>query len=335
LSEHSLVTIQINPSKLPIWVGESELQLGVSPDSQTLTELSNAQERLVHLLFHPTPDKQLTLLGDSVGLDEVETSEFVKRLKPSLLTAEGTEDHATVELRFAELMRIAFDTDRVAEDILALRTKTAVVIEELNRTGLLLIRALSEMGFRNFFTSDYEKVAKSDLGELGYPIEAVGVSRVTAAREALGVFGTLKLETAKQVRELRVLSSNHSISPSRYRELTQPHLVIEYGVEAIEVSSVVTPKQTPCIGCRDLWRSEADPNWCNRTIQLALRKDHLDDAAALLVAISLAAKNICNFIDGQSTGTSFEVRLKTRTFREIGHQNHPACRCVQLKAENL
>jgi hypothetical protein len=329
------VTIQINPSKLPIWVGESELQLGVSPDAQILSDLSNAQERLLHLLFQPTPDQQLNLLGDSVGLDEAETNEFVKSLKPSLLNAAGARNQVTVELRFAELMRIAFDTDRVAEDVLTARSKAGVVIEDLNRTGLMLIRGLSEMGFRNFFTSDYEKVKKSDLGELGYPHESTGISRVTAVRAALGDFGTLQFETAKQRRDLRVLSSNHSISPARYRDLTQPHLAIEYGVEAIEVSSVVKPRQTPCIGCRDLWRSESDPNWCNRTIQLSLRRDHLDDAAALLVAISLAAKNICNFIDGQDSGTAFEVRLKTRSFREIGHQRHPGCKCAQLEAENL
>lgn len=329
------MTVQINPSKIPIWVGETHLQLGLGADAQSLTDLGNAQERLIHLLFKPVPDNQLEFLGESVGLESSETNALLELLRPSLLESSKSEEQINLDLRFAELMRIAFDTGRVAESVLTARSTAAVAIDEINRTGLLLIRALSEMGFRTFYTTDYEKVSKADLGELGFPTDALGISRVTAARAALGDFGTLSFESKKQKTAVRALSSNHSISPNRYRGRLEPHLVIEYGVEAIEVSSVITAGTTPCIGCRDLWRSEADPTWCNRTIQLALRRDHLDDAAALLMATSLAAKNICGFVDVGSPGVGFEVSLKSRTFREIGHQRHPACGCHRLETQNL
>jgi hypothetical protein len=329
------VTIQINPSKIPIWVGESQLQLGLGEYAQSLTNLSNAQERLIHLLFKPIPDSQLEFLGKSVELDPTDTRALVEMLRPSLLESGKGEEHINLDLRFAELMRIAFDTGRVAESVLTARATAAVAIDELTRTGLLLIRALSEMGFRNFYTADFEKVRKADLGELGFPLDLLGISRVTAARTILGNFGTLNFESKKHPIFMRVLASNHSISPNRYLGKLEPHLVIEYGIETIEVSSVITAGVTPCIGCRDLWRSEADPNWCNRTIQLALRRDHLDDAAALLIATSLAAKNISGFIDQGSPGVGFEVKLKSRTFREIGHQRHPGCGCGRLEPKNL
>lgn len=329
------MTVQINPSKIPIWVGETHLQLGLGADSQSLTDLNNAQERLIHLLFKPVPDNQLEFLGQSVGLEPSDTKAFVELLRPSLLVASSDTEQINLDLRFAELMRIAFDTGRVAESVLTSRSTAAVAIDEINRTGLLLIRALSEMGFRTFYTTDYEKVSKTDLGELGFPEGSLGISRVSAARELLGNFGMLNFETKKHQISVRALSANHNISPNRYRGRLEPHLVIEYGVEAIEVSTVITAGLTACIGCRDLWRSEADPNWCNRTIQLALRRDHLDDAAALLMATSLAAKNICGFVDAGSPGVAFAVNLKSRTFREVGHQRHPACRCHRLETQNL
>jgi hypothetical protein len=330
-----LVTVQINPSKIPIWVGETHLQLGLGADAQNLTNLGNAQERLIHLLFKPVPDNQLEFLGESVGLEPSDTKALVELLRPSLLIASSGTEQINLELRFAELMRIAFDTGRVAESVLTARSIAAVAIDEINRTGLILIRALSEMGFRNFYTTDYEKVSKTDLGELGFPAGSLGISRVSAARELLGNFGLLNFETKKHQISVRALSSNHNISPNRYRGKLEPHLVIEYGVEAIEVSSVITAGLTACIRCRDLWRSEDDPNWCNRTIQLALRRDHLDDAAALLMATSLAAKNICGFVDVGSPGVAFEVNLKSRTFREVGHQRHPACGCHRSETQNL
>lgn len=325
------MTIQINPSKIPIWADANRLQLGLEKDSQSFEDLSNAQERLISLLFKPVPDGQLEFLGQSVGLEASETNALVERLRPSLLIASASSEQLTLDLRFAEMMRIAFDTGRVAEDVLTARATSAIVVEELNRTGLMLIRALSEMGFRSFFTSDYEQVSRSDLGELGYPADHLGISRMTAARDSLGDFGTLQFETKRQVALPRILTSNHNLSPARYRKLTQPHLVIEYGLQGIEISPVIHPGKTPCLGCRDTWRSEADPGWCNRSIQLSLRRDHLDDAAALLVATSLAAKNICDFVDGKNSGEGFEVQLKTRTFREVSIQKHPACACSGLE----
>lgn len=334
-SHHTWVTVQINPSKIPIWVGETHLQLGLGSDAQSLTQLGLAQERLVHLLFQPVPDNQLEFLGESVGLEPSDTKALVDLLRPSLLISGSRTEQINLDLRFAELMRLAFDTGRVAESVITTRATAAIAIDELNRTGLLMIRALSEMGFRTFYTNDYEKVSKPDLGELGFPADVLGISRVSAARAYLGDFGTLNFEPKTLKPSLRALASNHNISPTRYRERLEPHLVIEYGVEAIEVSSVITAGITACIGCRDLWRSEADPNWCNRTIQLALRRDHLDDAAALLLATALAAKNICGFVDQGSTGVGFEVQLKSRTFRETGFQRHPACGCNRLETQRL
>lgn len=327
------MTIQINPSKVPVWVGEQQLQLGVDESSQTLDDLTHSQERLIHLLFQPVPDNQLEFLGESVGLEKSETLAFVERLRPSLLEASKKSEQVTMDLRFAELMRIAFDTGRVAESVLTVRSRNAVVVENLDRTGLLLIRSLSEMGFRNFYTEDYGVVTRTDLGELGYPTRLLGISRASAVREYLGDFGTLSFKTNRQELELHFLSSNHSISPARYRERKGPHLVIEYGIESIEISPVIIPGLTPCIACRDLWRSEVDPNWCNRSIQLAMRRDNLDDSAALLVASAFAAKNICGYTDGEPEGNAFQVRLKSRDFIALSHQRHPACECAGLETQ--
>lgn len=329
------MTIQINPTKVPIWTSEAELRLGAGPDSQVLTQLTHAQERLIHLLFSPVPEAQLEIVGESVGLEAVETSNLVRLLRPSLLESSKAGEQVNLDLRFAEIMRIAFDTNRTPEVVLTGRSKSVLLIEELGRTGLLLIRSLSEMGFRNFVTTDYGQVTRSDCGELGYGKESLGISRLTAARDILGDFGQLEHLKPKKSVTLRVMNSNHSITPSRYREVLEPHIVIEYGIETLQVSSVVQVGKTPCLECRDLWRTEQDSQWCITSIQLALRRDQLDDAATLLFATSLTAKNICGFIDAEDAGNSFEVDLKRRSFRETSFQQHPGCSCRRLESQDL
>lgn len=326
---------QLNPAKVPIWQNESSLRLGLDDASQTLTEVSNSQERLINLLFKGVPEDQLERVGLSVGLSEIETTGLVEQLRPSLLNQKsGVTSGDALDVRFAEIIRIGFETNNTPERVLAKRAVTIIEVRHLNRTGLLLIKALSETGFSRFETLDYGVVQRPDIGELSYEFGQLGISHLAAAREILASNNqrltiTHPSNRTKRAKRIVLVSAMHQVTPSAYRDLDGPHLSIEYGIEKVRVSPVIVPGDTSCLGCRDLWESENNSDWAATAIQLTARNDHLDDGAALLFAVSMATKSICQFVDSGFLPVTegFQVSLKNRAVSQNSWQFHPACKC--------
>ena len=325
------MAIQLNPSKIPIWKSEQDLQLGLSSDSQKLEEVSNAQERLIHLLFQGIAEDQLSVIGDSVGLSDEETSALVERLRPSLLTNnKQTEPTSSFDSRFAEIIRIGFDTNKLPESVLAKRSKTLIQLQKLDRTGLLLLRALIEVGFRKFETCDYGTVQREDCGELGFGEADLGISRLTAARYLLhGKLGDVHLAhlARRKSNRLVLLSAMHQLSPTDYLGQINPHIAIEYGISNLRITPVVIPGKTPCLKCRALWQVEQQGDWVGTSIQLASRRDHLDDAAALLLAAATACRTICSYLEDEMSTEGFDVELASRSVSPYHWQFHPSCDC--------
>lgn len=327
---------QLNPSKVPIWKSETELRIGLSDQDQVLQDVDIAQERLINLLFQGVPETGIEQVGTSVGLAERETRELVEKLRPSLLKQhQGDASGTALDVRFAEIVRLGFDTNSAPESVLAKRARTLIQFPKLNRTGLVLIKALTEAGFSRFETLDYESVRREDIGELSYKPEQLGISRLAAAREILDertgkIAINLPGKRSRKKVDLVVISAMHQIIPQNYRHLETPHIAIEYGIDRLRVSPLITPGSSPCLNCRDLWESENNPNWAAVSIQLTARNDHLDDGAGLLLAAGISAKSICAFTD-QALGASiqgFQVSLKTRQVQSVSWQLHPACDCV-------
>lgn len=324
---------QLNPSKVPIWKSENNLTLGLQADAQELIGVTNAQERLINLLFQGVAEDQLELVGNEVGLNEIETNQLVERLKPSLLKNNSiTGSKHSFDARFAEIIRIGFETDVTPESILIKRAETLIQIPHLNRTGLLLIRALAEAGFRNFETTDFNVVSRVDGAELGYQENQLGISRLAAARELLESHrrGLQLKHPESRVRknpDLILISAMHQVNPRDYRELKIPHIAIEYGIEELRITPVIVPGLRACIGCRDLWEVENDIDWASKAIQLTSRNDQLDDGIGLLMSAAIAAKTSCAFVDKPNSTTGFRINLKTRAVSEYGWQYHPSCNC--------
>lgn len=329
---------QLNPSKVPIWKNETDLKLGLQEQNQILDDVSHAQERLINLLFQGIPEDQLTHVGQSVGLSEIETSELVERLRPSLLDQTFRNSNGTaLDVRFAEIIRIGFETNETPESVLTKRANTIVEVRQLNRTGLLLLKALCEAGFRKFETLDYDVVRRADIGELSFTSNQLGISRLAAARTILTeTAGATELthprKRARKEFRVSVLSAMHQVNPSAYRGLPDPHLLIEYAIEELRVSPVITPTRNPCLACRDLWAAENDSEWAATAIQLTARNDQLDDGSGLLLAAAISAKTICEFVDsaGQKSTDGYLVILKTRALKTFSWQFHPACQCRTL-----
>ena len=326
---------QLNPTKVPIWQTESTLKLGIDETDQVLEAVTTAQERLINLLFQGVSEDHLEVVGDSVGLSSEETIQLIERLRPSLLDQPRRSSQTkSFDSRFAEIIRIGFESNQAPDSVLAQRAESLVLIPQLDRTGLALAKALAETGFRKLATNDYELVSRNDLGELGYPTKQLGIPRLSALREVLAA-NSSAVEVnhfavkPKHQPKVVALSGMHRVNPKDFRKLTLPHLSIEYALDELRISGVIRPGETSCLGCRDLWESENDRNWTTTSIQLSARNDQLDDGAGLLMACSIATKTICNFIDSTMPNDrpGFKVNLKTRSCIEYGWQPHPACDC--------
>ena len=323
--------VQINPSKIPIWISDTELRLGTSAESQVVQQVTNAQERLINLLFEGVARTQVGLIGRSVGLDEQETNELIERLRPSLvLDTDSEHSRSAVDVRFAELIRIGFQTDQSPLAVISKRAETRICIDRLDRTGLNLLRILSELGFRKFETNDFELVCENDLGEVGYPVVLRSVSRLAAARAILEADSS-EVEIAhaspKKPGALKILSATHRLLPKAYQNLRSPHLAIEYRMDSVFVSGIFVEGKTACLGCRELWAAESDPLWLSETIQLKARNDQLDDGASVLIACALTARNVCNYVDFAQLGVGNLLEIKSRQVQEACHQFHPSCDC--------
>jgi hypothetical protein len=336
-----VMPFQLNPSKVPIWRSETDLKLGTAETDQLLEEVSTAQERLINLLFQGIAEDQLELVGESVGLASDETNQLIERLKPSLLEQQTIAGKvSSFDARFAEVIRIGFESNSTAESVLAQRASTQLLIPQLDRTGLLISKTLAEAGFRQLMTTDYEVVGRGDLGELGYQADQLGLPRLSAARVILESNGSQVQLTHQTVKNNKqtvaiVLSGMHRIQPQNYRNLSTPHIAIEYGIDEIRISAIIQPGISACLGCKQLWESESDPNWITTSIQLSGRHDQLDDGVGLLMATAIAAKTLCRFVDlNQTNGnTGYRVNLKTRVVSELSWQPHPNCLCLSKSFE--
>lgn len=341
MGQNSGMVVQINPSKVPIWISENTLQLGIEEESQKLDQLTNSQERLIHLLFEGVANDQVDLVANSVGLNPIEGLQLIELLKPSLVGSEKRSGSKNSnDARFAELIRIGFQTDQSPAEVLSKRSEYRIVVTQLDRTGLTLIRALSELGFKNFESQDFSLVSSEDHGELGYPKSLSGVSKLVAINSLLETeeseVSVLPLRKSKRNRQsITILSASHHLSPIDYQKLQSPHISIEYRIDALAVSALIEPESTPCLGCRDLWSSANQPNWTSTAIQLSGRRDHLDDGANLLLASAVACRNIAAFTDFDMRGNNWNLNLKTRRVTEPEPQFHPECHCKSLLGNQI
>ena len=325
--------IQLNRAKPMIWRSPNDLNLGSDSDAQKLEGLTLAQERLISQLYKGISNDQLGSYADQFGMNELSASHLVERLAPSILQSDETLRTRNFEKRFAELIRIEFDTNRIAEEVLAIRATRPIWLERVGRTELLLSRALVELGFKKFLINDYNAVHADDIGELGFSSVHFGYSKIQALRDIFNdSVSVLQFENPNNQtvpNALKLITAMHHLIPTKYSEESLPVISIEYGIGQIRVSKVISRGSSPCTYCRDLWAAESNPNFLSDTFQLLSAGDQLDDSVSLLYATALAAKNICEFVDsGAGFGTNYAVNLQNRSVSEHNWQFHPTCECA-------
>jgi len=330
------VVRQINPGLARLWIADTARQYGANKQL-LLTNLSNEQLRALDYLETGISDNQLSLLPKMASADAGTTDDLLMRLGPLLAKTTSFMPAFTEEeiaRRFSEIMRLYLLGLNDPAETLRSRKKLRVFLSRLDRTGLTLLRALSASAIGNIFTNDHSQVLPADTLELGYPTTLEGTQRVKAAKSGeapLDIQLHSRMSKAFDRADFAVLVSNDITKPADYQPWLSrdvPHLAICFDETGVQISHIVIPGITPCLGCLELHRINSDANWVKIATQLSSLERNLADSALMLFACGIAISKSLNFLDGLKNQGSLELTRLERSGEVVTSQaNWSECGC--------
>ena len=247
---------QINPRLARLWLADNIRQYGYRKPLR-VESLSEPELRILDYLEAGITASQVQSLPQLARADSETVGSVVDRVS-SVLSESGRLPPeftaAEIDTKFAELARL-FSAEGDFADALARRRKSRIFIESLGRTGLVFAKALSASEIGTLLTLDQLRVSDKDCLPLGHPRSSIGLPRATSAK--------VQLETTQlQFHSRRsgslytvttaVLIANDIVDPNSYQTLLArdvPHVAICFDEEGVEISPLVLPGKTPCIGC--------------------------------------------------------------------------------------
>ena len=240
-------------------------------------------------------------------------------------------------------------------DALALRAGAVVEVLGLGRCGALAARILAAAGVGTVLLGDGAAVSPSDVGP-AYALTDIGMPRYQAVKRQLyRIDPTVRVLQvpwpAGGVRttavDLAVLASE---KPAPLRslpgdKLEQPHLAVSVQQYGYQVGPLVVPGTTPCLGCLDRHRGDADPGWYAPAAVLASGAPALEPPAgpggeevvSATLAAAAAAGQALSFLDGVAQPVTWSAVLQLRA--ADGHVGlepldfHPDCGCRLQSAQ--
>jgi len=297
---------QINPGLARLYLDEKTRQYGYK-NPLVLSELSAGAQRALDYLEAGVADQQVELLAKMATADSGEVSDLLARLgsylrRSSSMLPELGEDE--VQLRFREILRLFASTDLDPAVAMKSRKSSRIFISSMSPFGLTLARGLAAAGIGVLLTDDQVRVSKADFGQLGYPVECAGKPRATAARDLLA--GELEVQHHNRITsgydrvDLAVLVGTDVINPSLYQRWLSrdiPHLQVIFDEGGVEISHLVLPGITPCLGCLQLETLRSDNSWHAIATQLDYLERDLADSASTLFAAGLVLARTLERID--------------------------------------
>jgi hypothetical protein len=318
---------RINKAQPTVWRDPNTIQVGLGNKSVAITELTIAQQQIIAALYSGVVEGQQAALDETFKAESGTTQSLIEKLSPVMEARESSSNTygSWQELAFAELARSALDYEVNPEMVLAERWQRVVHIDQLDRSGSLLAKALLASGVGKVVTHDDGRVLRTDLGELGFKIENLGNSRFGTLRQELPKL-SLVSSTAKRLIDLNykpsknlvisfAITSGHlatrPISYLRWLNRDVPHLNITFDLYEAQISPVVFPGVTPCLNCLAESRVDLDPAWPVIASQLIDLPRTRDDSSSLLTTTGLALRVILRTLD-QSAGFSVAADEENR-----------------------
>lgn len=139
------MALRINPAKIALWRNPNTLQIGTGDDAPRFENLDAAGERFIELLYRGVADDALE--EQAAELKVSNPHALIERLGPALLANERIKNARLPQefLRgaFAEIIRASYRTSRDGLAVLEARATKTVVIDSLDRAGLLIALGLA------------------------------------------------------------------------------------------------------------------------------------------------------------------------------------------------
>ncbi len=312
------MTKRINPALPRLWRDPLTMQLGLGRNAVVINQITTVEERIIELLQLGIADNQTTQIDDLVGAQNATTASLLDRLGSAVIgDAKGKALNTNwLEQSFAEIVRVAYEHNVNPQMVLAERASRLVHIDYLDRSGLMLMKALGAAGVSQFASHDRGRVAETDLSALGYSTEQLGLRRADAALAALEAAGfspalvsskgkrrallTLLNENFKAKIDIAILISHRLPNINSQRRLENSdcrHINIEYSEDYVSISPILQRSKTPCLTCYQKTKTAEDETWPAIATQITQMTRDQDDVAALLLACGLACRLVIAELD--------------------------------------
>lgn len=351
--------LKINPGQPTVWLRPDTLQIGLDAEAVIVGGLSPAHQRFIRALQSGISESQINPIARSTRVGGAEARSLIERLGPVMLEAPGTAEKtkgrtALSILRgahpdFAELIRFALATNNDGTQAMANRANRVIHIENLDRTGITLLRALAAVGFAQFWSGDRALVSDSDTISVGFDKDQLGQARFEAAAKiadrfaeetALVDVSSLRPRVLERV-DCAILIGTGAIEPKRserWLRLGIPHIAITFDHSGVRVSPMITPNKTPCLNCKELSVFATDANHALRVMQLVKATQKYDDASAVLFASAMVVAALTEAMDSiagfdyrqfERIGWQFE-RASGRVLK-LDWPSEPSCGCGRVE----
>lgn len=338
-----------------LWRNPHDAQLGLSSNQIALERLSLNQQKLLAMLQRGVPEGEFMRQADlTSGLSDA--TALLERLRPLLQAdgswgvttshgsdsaAFGTEDPSESRLTryFREIVSLSLSGVGSPERAMARRAEATVYLQQLDRTGLLLVRGLAAAGISELISGDYSPVGPGELDALGFSPQSLHRLRLEAAQGWLhGTDTRLSLvkrdSPPERSPDLALLSGQQLVSPQelgRWQGRDVPQLAIIYDVDGVMISPLIQAGRTACLICLEQLRIARDPSWPALASQLLGSRLRFDAAALALTAAGLALRQLLHFIDRpdlEPGELAYGFRIQhDGNLQRISWPKHPGCAC--------
>lgn len=345
--------MRINPGLHVLALSGSARQYGLGPAALVLRGLQQTDLAFLAALREGLPDGMEAAEGHRHHVPAQRAHALIQALAPVLLPfpdAAGTAEPAVPALRLERLSR---DSDRLSAAyglngsvILRRRSRCAVEVNGLGRTGSLLAQALAGAGVGTLVLSDPGVVLPSDVGP-GYPLTDQGMRRAQAVKRhvyrldptvqvllATGADGSgpkrAHLDLAVWVGTPSLAGRTAGAPASEH-----PHLAVTVQETGVDVGPLVVPGLTPCLECLDRQLADGNSTWYSAADALGRRQIEAapagEETSGAVAAAGVAAGQVLAFLDGVVQPATWSAVLVLRAadgyagLKKLAF--HPDCGC--------
>jgi len=326
--------------------------VGLGERSVRVEDLDTAQQQIVAALYSGIVEGQQDAIDDAVSACKGQTASLIELLKPLIYDHQAPKTQTWDSIAFAEIARTSLDYEVNGEMVLAERSQRNVHIDQLDKTGLLLAKALIGSGVGKVISHDDGVVLNTDIGELGYPPKYLGTSRHKATSQIIRelsnwdkerIFIAIEGRKIDYKISFAVTVGHLALSPrtySRWLNRDVHHIAISFGLQNTHISPVIVPGLTPCLNCYQESLVDEDESWPIIASQLLDLPRMRNDSAALLTATGLSVRSILRNLDEQAgflsvKDTSHEysqgylVDYASGNITRSRYDFHKLCSCVE------